>query len=101
MEPINFEKQINALYQKANKRNENEYQKQKSTSNFGSTLKQTIENVNEISNQADTALKSLSSTKDDELKTELALVGNIHRRMMEVQNNLTALYKKMNLENNT
>ena len=97
MASINLD-QINALYNKASQRKEmaQSSRKDPSKESFGSTLKQTIASVNAISNEADDALKSLSVKPPETLNEEIAQVGNIHQRIMEVQHNLMSLYNKLN-----
>lgn len=97
MKNVALETQINALYDKAKAKKE----QSAPAKDFNHSLKSTIERMNEISVRADDALKSLSHPKVGELKAELDQAGSIHKRMMEEQHNLTALYQKLNLTKNS
>ncbi|MBF0349830.1 MAG: hypothetical protein HQM11_02305 [SAR324 cluster bacterium] len=99
MKQINLEHQINALYTKASQRKESQARKNPAEiASFGNTLKQTIENMHEISNEADNALKALNTSNTQALDAEIHQATLIHKRMMEVQHSLTALYKKIKIE---
>lgn len=88
--------QINALYNKAQKKkNADNSEPEITKASFGNTLMQTIESVNEISHQADTALKALSTTSKGEINAKIAQVGSIHKKIMEAQHDLAALYNKL------
>lgn len=97
MKNITLETQIQALYDKAKAK---QGQSDGSTT-FKDSLQSTIERMNEISVHADDALKSLSRPKVGELKAELDQAGLIHRKMMEEQHNLAALYNKLNITKNS
>ena len=62
---------------------------------FENALKETIDNMSAIYDQADHALKALSSTEKVQLHAEIAEAGDIHQRIMEAQHNLTTLYSKI------
>ena len=97
MKNISLETQIQALYDKAKvKKNENE--SPGASSVFNDTLISSIERMNEISDRADSALKSLASTNKDEFNTVIHQAGSIHRKIMEEQHNLAALYQKMKID---
>ncbi|MBF0276233.1 MAG: hypothetical protein HQM13_00520 [SAR324 cluster bacterium] len=97
MKNISIENQLNALYDKAKvKKTQNESPADSSA--FDATLKSSIERMNEISNKADSALKSLSSTNKEEFKEVIDQAGSIHRKLMEEQHNLAALYQKIKID---
>ena len=97
MKNITLETQLNALYDKAKvKKTQNE--NPAAASLFNDTLKSSIERMNEISDKADTALKSLSSTKKEEFGEVINQAGSIHRKLMEEQHNLAALYRKIKID---
>jgi len=97
MKNLSLETQINALYDKAKaKKTQNETPE--AASAFNDTLQSSIERMNEISDKADSALKSLSSTNKEEFKQVIDQAGSIHRKMMEEQHNLAALYKKIKID---
>ncbi|MGK5090616.1 hypothetical protein WDW89_01220 [Deltaproteobacteria bacterium TL4] len=96
MTKINIENQINALYQKASERKKEGNETPSSEpATIGNALKETLQNMQEISNEVDSALKALSSSNTEELSEELAQVGVMQTRIMEAQHNLVALYKKL------
>ncbi|MBF0287808.1 MAG: hypothetical protein HQM14_08320 [SAR324 cluster bacterium] len=97
MKNINLETQINALYDKAKIKKAQTEQGVGQTT-FNDTLKSTIQRMNEISDRADDALKSLSSTNKGELKDKIDHAGSIHQKIMEEQHNLAALYEKIKID---
>ena len=98
MGKISLETQLKALYEKANSRKAPESAESAADkTNFNDTLKSSIERMNEISSQADNALKELPSEQEG-ISAEIAEAGKIHKRMMEEQHNLAALYGKLNLK---
>lgn len=106
MKNITLENQINSLYKKAElKKQQNltdldQADTVEQSSPFSNTLKNTIKRMSEISNEADTALKSLdnSKTKDEKISAEIAQADSIYQRMMKEQDNLSALYQKLKLK---
>lgn len=98
MTKINLENQLRSLYEKAR-------QKQMPATaatelgSFSHTLKHTIDEVQELSSEADSALKGLSQDQKS-LQDEIAQADSIHRRIMEMQNNLTHLYTKVKTKQN-
>ncbi len=94
MKDVTLESQLKALYDKAHdKKRLNE----KSESSFSDTLKSTIERMNAISDTADDAIKTLESAKPGDVQKQIDQAGSIHKRLMEEQNNLAALYEKLKL----
>ena len=65
------------------------------TSSFGSTLKQTIQRMNELYHQADSALKTLSTSHEPAIKEEIEQIDHMHKQIMEAQYKLMSLYKKV------
>lgn len=93
MKGVNLEHQLKSLYSKSQQRHEKVSISEKEKLKFGDTLRDTIEQVNQISTQADHALRGLSATPE-EISQEFAQAGNYHRNIMEAQHNLEALYRK-------
>ena len=93
MKGINLEHQLKSLYHKSQQRHQKVSTPEKEKATFGNTLRDTIEQVNQISTQADHALRGLSATPE-EISQEFAQAGNYHRKIMEAQHNLEALYRK-------
>lgn len=99
MKNITLETQLNALYDKAKvKKAQNETSTSGSSSAFTNTLQSTIERMNAISDRADVALKSLSSKNKEEFKEVIEQADSIHRKIMQEQHNLSALYQKIKID---